>query len=112
MKKEINQYHYEQMNRNLIESKNLALELERYNANLKEENMRLKREFALICDQITLKEKAYFALQAEKKINEENMNSKYNELQRQLDEKHKECVRLEEKYELNDRELKEEIKVL
>lgn len=68
--------------------------------------MRLKQEYAILCDKIALKEKNLFALQTEKKINEENFNLKFLDLQRSLDDKIFECKEWEDKYIQCEKELK------
>ena len=53
-----------------------------------------------------MKEKNIFALNAEKKINEDNFNNKYQELQKNFDEKIAESKDWEEKYYKVEKELK------
>lgn len=68
--------------------------------------MILKQEYANLCEKITNKEKSIFALQADKKILEENYNIKFLEMQRLLEEKTNECKDLEERFNKAEKELK------
>ena len=68
--------------------------------------MKIKKEYASLCEKLTLKEKSFFAFQAEKKINEENFNYKFLDLQRTFEEKNNECKEWEDKFNKVEKELK------
>ena len=119
---EINTIKFEDITNNLTESQKQNYLLKEMNKNITEEvnknyfflffqNYRLKQEYASLCEKITLKEKSIFDLQAEKKINEENFNYKFLEVQRSLEEKTVECKEWEDKFTKVEKELKVKIKI-
>jgi len=92
-----------QLNDALIKNKILEDSLQ----NVNEEYLRSKQENSMLIEKINLKEKNLFTIQAEKKINEDNFNTKILEMQHRLEEKNKLCKELEDKNEKLEKDLKE-----
>jgi hypothetical protein len=65
----------------------------------------------MLIEKINIKDKAIFSLQAEKKINEDNLNSKNTDLQIKLEEKSILNKELEEKLEKFEKDIKELVKI-
>jgi len=64
----------------------------------------------MLIEKISIKDKTIFALQAEKKINEDNLNSKNCDLQIKLEEKCNLNKELEDKLEKFEKDIKELVK--
>lgn len=65
----------------------------------------------MLIEKINIKDKTIFALQAEKKINEDNLNLRNCELQIKLEEKSILNKDLEEKLEKFEKDIKELVKI-
>ncbi len=69
--------------------------------------MRLKSENLTVHEKLKTKDKFNDLLQSEKKIMEDNLNSKLNEYQEKLEEKTKQCKDLHDKYEKLEKDFRE-----
>jgi len=69
--------------------------------------VRLKSENLTVHEKLKTKDKFNDLLQSEKKIMEDNLNSKLNEYQEKLEEKTKQCKDLHDKYEKLEKDFRE-----
>jgi hypothetical protein len=65
----------------------------------------------MLIEKITLKDKSFFSLQAEKKINEDNLNTRNIELQIKFEEKNQLCKEHEDKLDKTGKEIKELVSI-
>jgi len=65
----------------------------------------------MLIEKITFKDKSFFSLQAEKKINEDNLNTSKFELQIKLEEKNQLCKEHEDKLDITEKEIKELVSI-